>query len=102
MTTIQDRIIKDWENISAEKNTPMYNWQEQFLRDSIKLVEEETRKEEKGNLEQCMVYLFQKLTNYQKTIRMSMRTKNWLWGSMCSWVDEYIEKLSITNKDEQK
>jgi len=73
----------------------------ELFSDQIQKAVEETRKEEKGNLEQCMVYLFRKLSE-QKTIRMSQRTLNWLWGSMCSWVDEYIKKLSIQSKGKMK
>lgn len=47
-------------------------------------------KNEKHNLEQCMAYLFRKIYKSPE-MRIGKKREDYLWSSMCAWVDEYIE-----------
>lgn len=96
MTTIQDRIIKDFRKILEDESQSIYwtvesgkmNFEipriEQFLIQSIKLVQEETRKE-----------------TFEEVEKLGMTYSGGIMIGAISW-EELKEKLSITNKEKQK
>ena len=85
MTTIQDRIIKQLDN-----NKNLFDWQKpelkQFFIQSIKLVEEETRKE------------ILKVIKENHTIEVNNHSDLHLIGNFSG----LKHNLSITNKEKQK
>lgn len=67
-----------------------------FILKERKEAKEEALKEQKGNIEQAMVYFFRKLPDFiEPKRRMSTKRHNALWRLMCQWCDEYIESLKL-------